>query len=220
MSRSLPAGRRLVAAGLAALIVLTLSASVARAHEHREVGEYEFTVGFLNEPALVNEPNGLSLAVQLGHGDEGTPVEGLAETLQAEIIFGDETRELELRAAFGEPGSYVADVIPVEPGTYSFRIFGTIDGMEVDETFTGGPDTFSEVEDTAALEFPDAGATGPDAATLAEDAQDTADTAQVLAIIGIIVGVVGVALGLAGALAARNARRPAAPSTAAPDPAD
>ena len=220
MSRFLPAGRRLTVAGLTALIAFALSAAVAGAHEHREVGDYELTVGFTNEPAITDSPNGLDLRVQLGHGDEGTPVEGLAETLQAEIIFGGETRELELRAAFGEPGSYVADVIPTEPGAYSFHIFGTVEGTEIDETFTGGPDTFSEVEDSATLDFPVAAASGSDPATLAADAQDTADTAQILAIIGIIVGVIGVALGLAGALAARNARRPAATSAAAPDPAD
>ena len=219
MSRSLPAGRRLAAAGLAALIAVALTTAVAGAHEHREVGEYEFTVGFTNEPAISDFPNGLDLRVQLGHGDEGTPVEGLDETLQAEIIFGGETRELELRAAFGEPGSYVADVIPTEPGTYSFHIFGTVEGTEIDETFTGGPDTFSEVEDSAVLDFPAAAASGTDAATLAEDAQDTADTAQILAIVGIIAGIIGIALGIVGALAVRNARRPAATSSAAPDPA-
>ena len=101
MSRFLPAGRLLSVAGLTALIALALITTDASAHEHREVGDYELTVGFTNEPAITDSPNGLDLRVQLGHGDEGTPVEGLAETLQAEIIFGGETRELELRAALG-----------------------------------------------------------------------------------------------------------------------
>ncbi len=44
-------------------LVATGSAITAIAHEHREVadGQYELTVGFLNEPAFVNQQNGLDL---------------------------------------------------------------------------------------------------------------------------------------------------------------
>jgi hypothetical protein len=45
-------------------------------------------------------------------------------------------------------------VIPVTPGDYAFHVYGTINGENVDETFTPGPETFSSVEDRAALEFP------------------------------------------------------------------
>ncbi len=198
--------RRLFAVSLATTLLLVLATS-ASAHEHREVGEYEFTVGFMSEPALVNEPNGLSLAVQLGHGDDGTPVEGLHETLEAEITYAGETQPLELRARFGQPGSYTADVFPTAEGTYTFRIFGTIEGMEIDESFTGGPDTFSEVESTNAIAFP-ASESGLDegGSSAVTEAQDAADSAQTLAIIGIIAGVLGLAAGAAGVMMAMNAR--------------
>jgi hypothetical protein len=70
------------------------------------------------------------------------------------VMFAGETKPLELRARFGQPGSYVADLLPTAEGTYSFRIFGTIEGTDIDETFTGGPDTFSEVESTDSIAFP------------------------------------------------------------------
>lgn len=197
--------RRLLAVALSVVLMLAL-ASTASAHEHREVGEYELTVGFSTEPALINEPNGLSLAVQLGHGDDGTPVEGLQETLDAEITYAGETKDLELRASFGQPGSYTADVFPTAEGAYTFRIFGTIEGMEIDESFTGGPDTFSEVESTSNIAFPAGETSADDGGGAASEAQDTADSARTLAIIGIIAGVLGLAAGAAGAMMAMNAR--------------
>jgi hypothetical protein len=199
--------RRLIAVAISAVLLLGLAAT-ASAHEHREVGDYEFTVGFTGEPALVGEPNGLSLDVQLGHGDDGTPVEGLQETLDAQVMFAGETKPLELRARFGQPGSYVADLLPTAEGTYSFRIFGTIEGADIDETFTGGPDTFSEVESTESIAFPAVAAADEDSgeSSAVSEAQDTADSARTLAIIGIIAGVLGLAAGAAGVMIAMNAR--------------
>lgn len=148
-----------------------LAAPVAQAHEHRDVGEYSLVVGFLTEPALVGEPNGLDLRVsrhagdaapsQEGeHADEeeaGEPVEGLESTLKAEVIVGGgaERMPLELEPRFGQPGAYVAHFIPTRAGDYSFRIYGSIEGMEIDEQFDSGPETFSPVADVAELQFPD-----------------------------------------------------------------
>jgi len=199
--------RRLVAVAVALVMLLGL-AMTASAHEHREVGDYEFTVGFIGEPALVGEPNGLDLRVQLGHGDDGTPVEGLQDSLQAEIIYGGETKELEIRARFGQPGAYTADIIPTTEGAYSFRIFGTIEGTEIDETFTAGPNTFSEVGSTDDISFPSITAADEDSAenSAITDAKDAADSARTLAIVGIIAGVLGLAVGAAGVMMAMNAR--------------
>ena len=81
------------------------------------MSNYEFVVGWLNEPALVYQPNGLSLRITLFPNGvpaeeseeaeaEGQPVEGLEETMQAEIIAGGgaETMSLTLEPAFGDPG--------------------------------------------------------------------------------------------------------------------
>ena len=43
---------------------LLACAGLASAHEHRDVGNYTLVVGFLDEPAIANEPNGLSLRVE------------------------------------------------------------------------------------------------------------------------------------------------------------
>ena len=114
------------AAMLAGALILT-TVSSALAHEEREVGDYTFEVGMLEEPVLTR-------------GDE--PVEGLEESLQATVTFGGETRDLEISPRFGEPGAYQSVFFPTAAGPYSFHVTGEVEGQSIDETFTGGPDTF------------------------------------------------------------------------------
>ena len=160
----------------AALLVGFLPAAVA-AHEVREVagGQYELVVGFLEEPAFAGEQNGLDLRVSrpvaaspaagITEEAEGSPVEGLSDTLQAEVIYGEETMELELEPRFGEPGAYRAVFFPTAEGDYTFHIFGDIEGTAIDERFTSGPETFSPVESSEPLQFPKGdGAVGDGAA--------------------------------------------------------
>jgi hypothetical protein len=140
---------------LGSVFLLTIGFTLAAsAHEHREVadGKYEITIGFLDEPALVNQKNGLDLRVFTVEGEE--PVEGLAETLTAEVIYGDQSMELELEPVFNQPGHYRAIFFPTAPGSYTFHITGEIEGNEIDEEFTSGPETFSEVEPIEPLLFP------------------------------------------------------------------
>ncbi|MGH2614198.1 MAG: hypothetical protein ACRDJC_03080 [Thermomicrobiales bacterium] len=147
---------------------LLSSPSTADAHETREIGEgqYQIVIGFMNEPVFAGDKSGLEFWITevtaatptADEEAEGEPVEGLAETLQAEVIYGDQTMELPLTAMWGEPGGYSSVFFPTESeGDYSFRIFGTIGDAEIDETFTSGPETFGPVEDPAPLQFPPAG---------------------------------------------------------------
>lgn len=195
MPISIGALRRLLVALLVVSTGTILMTATVVAHEHREVGEYELTVGFLNEPAIVEEPNGLSLEVMKGHGDGGEPVEGLAGSLRAEIIYGDERLPLEIQPAFGEPGAYTSAVIPTEEGAYTFHIFGAIEGMEIDESFTSGPDTFAEVASRQTMNFPNQVGTVGSVETMASDANDTASTAMLLGIGGLAVGLLGLVMG-------------------------
>ena len=88
------------------------------------------------------------------HAEETVPVLGLEETLQVEISFGPATRVLTLRAVHGDPGHYTADIIPTMPGDYSFRIFGTIDGVEIDEVFDSADGQFSSIQPIEDIQFP------------------------------------------------------------------
>jgi hypothetical protein len=45
-------------------------------------------------------------------------------------------------------------VVPTAPGSYTFHLSGAINGQKVDQAFTSGPRTFSEVADPAKTSFP------------------------------------------------------------------
>lgn len=156
---------RVAASVVVVAVIGLLVLARTSAHEGREVvnGQYELVVGFLDEPAFVGEKNAMIVEVTkaggaaspvAGEGDGGVPVEGLGETLQAEVIYGDQKLTLEIRPLFGQPGSYVGYFFPMAEGDYSFRIFGDIEGNPIDETFTSGPETFSPVQPREPYEFP------------------------------------------------------------------
>jgi hypothetical protein len=144
---------------------------VAEAHEVRQLdnGKYQIVVGFMNEPVYAGDKSGLEFFVTdlsapatpgavAAEGDDdeagGAPVDGLEKTLQAEVIFEDQTMELPLEARYNAPGAYQSIFYPTKAGDYTFRIYGKIGDTDVDESFTSGPDTFGPVEDPAPLQFP------------------------------------------------------------------
>ena len=155
----------LLALGGALLSAAMLIASpvAVGAHETRTIadGQYQVVVGFMNEPVFAGDKSGLEFwvtevsAATPAAGAEGTPVEGLHETVQAEVIYADQTMALPLSPMFGEPGGYYSVFFPTaSEGDYTFSIYGDIDGTEIDETFTSGPETFGPFEDPAPLRFP------------------------------------------------------------------
>ena len=183
---------------LGAVLTMFVSVGVALAHEERTVGDYGFVVGFIDEPVYTGQKSGLELMIT----QADAPVEGLEETLQATVTFGEETRDLPLEPRFGEPGWYESVFFPTAAGPYTFRIFGDIDGNAVDESFTSSPDGFSEVQEVTGGQFP---VTLPAAGDTARDAQDGAAAAGT-ATLALIVGGAGLLAGLV-ALGLTLARR-------------
>ena len=186
------------AAALGAVLTLLVGIGVASAHEQRDVGDYTFTVGFLEEPVFTGQKSGLDLRV--ARGEE--PVEGLEETLRAEVSFSGQSRELEISPVFGQPGGYRSVFFPTAAGPYSFHVTGDIEGTPIDETFSSGPDTFGEVEDVAGGQFP---VQYPATGDVVRDAEAGANAATT-ATIGLVLGGAGLLVGLV-ALGLTIARR-------------
>jgi len=188
--------------GIAAVLALSTAALIpgaAVAHEDREVAGYQVVIGFIDEPVFVGQKSGLELFVSR----DDQPIAGLEETLQAEVIKDDQRRELPLSPRFGEEGAYQSYFFPTVAGPYTFRIFGSIEGNEIDESFTSSPEGFSEVEEVAAGQFP---VELPSTAELAQDARNgAAAAAQVPLATGL--GAAGLVAGLL-ALGLALARRP------------
>jgi hypothetical protein len=205
-----------VAAALSGLLILPAAAALA--HEGRSQGDLEMVAGFGTEPAYAGQPNSVQLIVV----HDGEPVVDLGDTLDVEVSFGDQSQRFTLEpnfavGAFGEPGDYRAWFIPTRAGQYTFRFTGTIEGEDVDQTFTSGPRTFGDVEDTNQIQFPVQDPTNgelaeridqevprlasatDEASAAAAAADDDASSAKTFAIIALAVGALGVALA-AGAL--------------------
>jgi hypothetical protein len=182
---------------LVACVLALAFAAPANAHDVRQVGEYRFVVGFIDEPVFTGEKSGLELVVTKG----GTPVEGLEKTLTAAVIYGDAQRDLPLSATFGRAGAYESVFIPTSAGPYTFHISGTIQGTPVDASFTSSSTGFDEVEELTAGQFP---VQFPAPGELAADAKRGKDAATqmplalALGAAGTILGLVALGVALAG----------------------
>ena len=198
MTRSM----RWLAASVLAAVALLLSLSIALAHENRDVGKYRLTVGWTGEPAYQGQRNGLSLAIV--NKDTNQPVEGAEKTLQAEILFGGQKREVALRAVFRQPGQYTADLIPTRDGDYRFRFFGDIEGQKVDEVFDSADGKFNAVQQADALYFP-GGDTSAQLTQTVQTAEQKAAQSQTFGILGLVLGALGLVAG--GAALVRSQRK-------------
>lgn len=197
---------------LIAITALGLAPTTAEAHERRQVGPYTFVVGFQGEPAYIEEPNGASVTVAR---TDGQPVEGLEKTLKVEVTTGGDSRTFELKRVFNRPGAYVAEFIPTKTGPFTFRFFGKIEDLDVNERFESGPNRFDEVKAKKDLQFPAAVPTNGELAAQVQQARpaegpqspgaptadevkralDRADSARTTA---FVVGGAGVIFGLLG----------------------
>jgi hypothetical protein len=139
---------------LAFLVVAVIVLSGIRgvfAHERRELeNNITLVFGWREEPAYTGLFNGPEIFVR--HTDTEESIEG-AE-LQAEVTFGDQTKVLTFRQAFGEPGHYVAELMPMLPGDYSFHVTGTVGDVQIDEVFTSADGEFGSVEPITDIMFP------------------------------------------------------------------
>ena len=182
----------------------------ASAHEHRHVGKYEFTIGFLTEPALEGEPNGIDLTVI--DSSTNRPVEGLDKTLKATAAFGGgQPREFPLRARFNMPGKYAADFVPTRSGSYVFTITGDVGGQAINERFESGPGRFNDVQRPAY--FPAADPTNAELAQALSEARQQAVAANTMAMAGLASGLLGLLLAGYLLLTRRSAAAPRAAET-------
>jgi len=214
---------------VAALVLIT--PGVAFAHEQRQVGSVEFTVGWVHEPTYAGFENAVQLFLKDG---KGKPIDDLGDppSLSVQVLTGNQTSDpLPLAPSFdpdtglGTHGEFDAAIIPTRPGDYTFHFTGTVNGQKVDEKFTSSDKTFDSVKEASAIEFPAKDPSTGDLATnvdrlnprvdsvvtqagvvkkAAASASDKASTAEALGIAALIVGIV---LGGGGLLMGLRARR-------------
>ncbi|HEY4411167.1 MAG TPA: hypothetical protein VGO87_14910 [Acidimicrobiia bacterium] len=221
--------RALVGGGAAVLVLLIPSAAFA--HEQRQVGAVQFTVGWQHEPTYAGSENGIQLFLK---DAKDKPIDDLGDppSLQVQVMTGNQTSDpLALAPSFDEDtglgthGEFDAAIIPTRSGDYTFHFFGTVDGQKVDEKFTSSEKTFDSVKEPTAVEFPAKDPSAGDLSTnldrlnprvdnavslattdqkTAKSAADKASTARTLGILAIVVAVL---LGGSGLLVGLKSRR-------------
>jgi hypothetical protein len=130
---------------------------VAFAHTVDSVGEYRLEIGWMNEPVVSGETNGIELFVNplepelpLEEQEFKNGVAGLHKFLKMQLILKDEKITLPLSPDHNIPGKYYAYVNPTVAGFYQTNILGTIGNTTV--SLSMHP---PKVDERAYIEFPE-----------------------------------------------------------------
>jgi hypothetical protein len=142
--------KKMVAGVIAGVLILVPAAADAHEHHLLEIGgmEYEFVIGSLGEPIVVDDKTGVDLRVSTP-GTPSLPVAGLEETLKVELIAGNARKVMDFSPVYNVPGSYKTMFYPTVATTLSYRVFGTVNETPVDITFTCSPAGHATAEDDA-----------------------------------------------------------------------
>jgi hypothetical protein len=188
------ASRALLTLGaLTLLLALLVAPSAALAHERRTIagGKYDIVVGWDTEPAFVNQRNAAGIRISKAGTNPAEPVVGAERTLQLQIRQGSQTRQFALRAVFGQPGYYLADVVPTRAGDYVWTFSGNIGSDRVNETFDSADGKFDAVATSSGVEFPVAAPDPDQVGAALQSADAVAQRAMLVAYIGAGLGAVG-----------------------------
>jgi hypothetical protein len=185
--------RRLAVLGLLALLLALLAApATSLAYERRTLaGKYDVVVGWDTEPAYVNQRNAVGIRIAKSGTNPAEPVTGVDKTLKVQVQQGGQSRTFDLRPVFGQPGYYVADILPTRAGDYTWTFSGAIGTDPVDETFNTADGKVPSVAASSGLEFPIAAPDPDQVAVQLQASEAAADRAQTVAVIGVCLGLLG-----------------------------
>ena len=128
----------------------------AFAHTIDSVGEYRLEIGWMNEPVVSGETNGIEFSVNRLEPDlelkeqkfkEG--ISGLEKSLKIELLFKEEKIKLSLSPDHNIPGKYYAFVNPTVSGFYQVNILGYIEETPI--SLSMHP---PKVDERSYIEFP------------------------------------------------------------------
>jgi hypothetical protein len=150
---------------ICAITALTLWVTAAGAHERQllQIGaiDYLIVIGFLDEPVYTGDKSGMDLRVMLpdranpldARAAEVKPVDNLDKTLKVEVKAGAHARVFDLKPTYAAPGRYEAVFYPTVATSYTLRLFGTVNDVPVNLSFTCNPLGHVSVEDNTAVQL-------------------------------------------------------------------
>ena len=127
------------------LLIIPSSIGLAYGHTVDAVGEYRVEIGWMNEPVVSGETNGIefyvsplipcpniSEPIKCAESQEfQNGVEGLKKTVKMKLIYKDESITLPLSPDHNIPGKYYAFVNPTVSGFYQANMLGTIEDTPI-----------------------------------------------------------------------------------------
>ena len=130
---------------------------MAFGHTVDSVGDYRLEIGWMNEPVVSGETNGVELFVSplepelpLEEQEFKNGVSGLEKSLKMQLVLQDEKITLSLAADHNIPGKYYAFVNPTVAGFYQANILGNIGNTTV--SLSMHP---PKVDERSYIEFPE-----------------------------------------------------------------
>jgi len=142
-----------------ALICLVIPAFFGNAFGHTvdSVGDFRLEIGWMNEPIVSGETNGIELFVSplepdltFEEQEFKNGVSGLEKSLKIQLIIKEDKITLPLSADHNIPGKYYAFVNPTVSGFYQANILGNIGDTQV--SLSMHP---PKVEERKYIEFPE-----------------------------------------------------------------
>lgn len=128
----------------------------AFAHTIDSVGEYRLEIGWMNEPVVSGETNGIEFSVnrlepglELQEQKFKEGISGLEKSLKIELLFKEEKIILSLSPDHNIPGKYYAFVNPTVSGFYQVNILGHIEETPI--SLSMHP---PKVDERSYIEFP------------------------------------------------------------------
>jgi hypothetical protein len=189
-------GRLAAAAVSGALLAVLAWPGVSLAHERRTIddGKYDIVVGWDIEPAFVNQRNAAGIRISMAGTSPADPVTGAEKSLQLQVRQGAQTQQFPLRAVFGQPGYYVADIVPTRPGDYVWNVSGKLGTDSINETFDSAEGKFDAVVAASGIQFPIAAPDPDQVNAQLQAAEATNQRALTVAYIGAALGVLSCVL--------------------------
>lgn len=130
------------------LSILAFSFHPAQAHEEVVFGDIKIVGGWVNEPPLVDQLNGIVL--EITRVSDGQPVNNAIAQLDVVVKKGLPTKPLDFQPT-EEPGVYTATILPTQTGQYAIVMKGTVVDQSIDSQIE-----IEDVGDTARFDFPPA----------------------------------------------------------------
>jgi len=169
---------------LAALLAFP---TIAFAHQTVTIGDYNVEYGWVNEPAVVGQPNAVVINITPKSFDASGGAQPPDQDVSAMTImatYGGQTKMLTLQPlAENTPGQFIAPMTPMRAGAYTFHLGGKLGTTSFNNDVTP-----EEVKTADIVQFPvlDPSASAAPSITIW----------GILSIAGVILGAVGTVLGL------------------------